>query len=79
MAIYKYEKYLTNNGNAEFDKLYNPGVTTPHSGIYRCMNCHREVVSETGKPLPPQNHHAHTQAQGAIVWKMIVFADHDPK
>ena len=79
MAIYKYAAYLTDNGNEQFDKLYNPGATTPHSAIYRCMNCHREVVSEADKPLPPQNHHSHTPSQGAIVWKMIVFADHDPK
>lgn len=79
MAIYRYQEYLTNNGNEQFDKLYQPGAGTPFSAIYRCMGCGREVVSEKDKPLPPQNHHTHTPSQGAIRWRMIVYADHDPK
>lgn len=79
MAIYKYQEYLTSNGNEQFDKIYDPGAATPHSAIYGCMGCHREVVSEAGKSLPPQNHHTHTPQQGTIRWKMIVYADHDPK
>lgn len=79
MAIYRYQEYLTGNGNEEFDKIYNPGADTPHSAIYRCMGCNRELVSEGGKPLPPQNHHTHTTAQGAIRWRMVVYADHKRK
>jgi hypothetical protein len=29
--------------------------------------------------LPPQNHHQHTQQQGAIRWRLAVIADHEPK
>jgi DNA-directed RNA polymerase subunit RPC12/RpoP len=51
----------------------------PHSGIYRCMGCGREVVAEESRKLPPQNHHEHSSAQGKIRWRMIVYADHKPK
>lgn len=79
MALYKYNEYLKKTEEAAYDTIYKPGATTPFSGIYRCMGCHREVVSEEGKPLPPQNHHQHTIAQGAIRWRLIVYADHRPK
>jgi hypothetical protein len=64
MALYKDAKYLTQNNDAAFDKEYNPGDITPYSGIYRCMGCGHEIVSEENKPFPPQNHHQHTTVQG---------------
>lgn len=79
MALYKYSNYLQQSQDAAFDGLHKPGATTPHSGIYHCTGCGREVVSEEAKPLPPQNHHQHSASQGAIVWRMIVYADHKPK
>lgn len=79
MALYKYPNYLRQTQDAEFDTIHKPGHQTPFSGIYRCMGCHREVVSEENKPLPPQNHHAHTVAQGSIRWRLVVYADHRPK
>ena len=79
MALYKFSQYLQASQNTAFDADHNPGATTPHSAIYRCMGCGREIVSEHSKPLPPQNHHQHTYAQGAIRWRMIVYADHEPK
>jgi hypothetical protein len=74
MALYKEGKYLTQSTDAAFDLIHNPGVTTPHSAIYRCEGCGHEVVSEAGNPLPPQNHHQHSTYQGAIRWRMIVYA-----
>ncbi len=76
MALYKFTEYITQSNDAAFDGVHNPGVTTPHSGVYRCMGCNHEIVSEANKPLPPQNHHQHTQAQGAIRWRMAVYAQH---
>jgi hypothetical protein len=79
MAIYKSDSYLQKSEDAAFDADHKPGGNTPNSGIYRCMGCGREVVSEGAKPLPPQNHHQHTTQQGSIRWRMIVYADHQPK
>jgi hypothetical protein len=79
MAIYKSTNYLTLSEDVLFDAAHKPGAETIHSGIYRCTGCGREVVSEGGKPLPPQNHHAHSTDQGAIRWQMIIYADHEPK
>jgi len=72
MAWYKYSTFLTPKTNDEFDKLNAPGSSVSWSGIYRCEGCGREVVHTEGKPLPPQNHHQHTSAQGTIRWRLIV-------
>jgi hypothetical protein len=79
MATYKYANYLGQNQDGAFDLEHPPGGVTPYSAIYRCGGCGREIVSEHNKPFPPQNHHAHSQTQGAIRWRMIVYADHQPK
>ena len=77
MALYKNGIFLTQATDAEFDVAHAPGAATPHSGIYRCTGCGREVVSEGGKPFPPQNHHQHPTG-APIRWQMIVYADHKP-
>lgn len=74
MSLFKYAQYVAESNNEIFDQERPPGASTPHSAIYRCMGCGREVVSESGKPLPPQNHHQHSVSQGAIRWKLIVYA-----
>lgn len=79
MALYKHAVFLTQSNDVAFDQIHLPGVATPVSGIYRCEGCGREIVSEHARPLPPQNHHQHTPAQGAIRWRLIVYADHQPK
>ncbi len=79
MALYKYGQFLAKSEDAVFDKDYSPGITAPHSGVYRCMGCGREAASTVGHPLPPQNHHQHTQRQGNIRWRLIVYADHQEK
>ena len=80
LAIHKYGAYLTQSSEADtFEKVYHPSTTTPLSGIYRCMTCGREAVSTADHPLQAQNHHQHAQRQGAILWRLIVFADHRPK
>lgn len=79
MALYKHAEYLTQNDDPIFDEVRGPGQPAPRSGIYRCMGCHREAACNEGEPLPPQNHHQHTQNQGSIRWRLIVYADHRPK
>jgi hypothetical protein len=64
MAYYKYSQFLKPLDHAEFDEIRGPGTTTGWSGLYRCEGCGKEVVSTSGHPLPPQNHHQHTQGQG---------------
>jgi hypothetical protein len=73
MALYKYPKYLIQSDDPKFDAIYQPGSITSHSGLYRCEGCGHEIVSESGKPLPPQNHHQHAPIQGAIRWRLIVW------
>ncbi len=79
MALYKYAQYIQQSDDVAFDKLYSPGDTVPHSGIYRCAGCGRETANNENQPFPPQNHHQHHQNQGSIRWKLIVWADHNPK
>jgi hypothetical protein len=79
MALYKEGKYLVQSTDATFDTEHGPGVAAPLAGIYRCMGCHREIGIAHGHTLPPQGHHTHSSAQGAIRWRLIVYADHNPK
>ena len=79
MAIYKYSQYAQQANDNVFDGINTPGSAAPLSGIYRCLGCGKEVTSEEGNPLPPQNHHQHTQAQGSIRWRLAVYADHRAK
>jgi hypothetical protein len=79
MAWYKNEHYLQKSNGDAYDYEYEPGVAAPHAGIYRCMGCHREVGIAQGHILPPQSHHQHSPSQGKIRWRLIVYADHEPK
>jgi hypothetical protein len=36
-------------------------------------------VAEQSRQFPPQNHHQHNGSQGQIRWRLIVYADHEPK
>lgn len=74
MALHKYPQYLSTSDHQAFDTIHKPGDTCPHSGIYRCEACGDEIASNKGNPLPPQNHHQHSPGQGAIRWRLIVFA-----
>lgn len=77
MALYKHNQYLGTSTHEAFDSVHSPGSSTPFSGIYRCEGCGKEIASNGGNPLPPQNHHQHSASQGAIRWRMIVYAQTD--
>jgi hypothetical protein len=79
VAWYKRSSDLQQSTSIEFDKEHAPGTTVPHSGIYRCLGCGREIASNAQTPFPPQNHHQHTLPQGMIRWRLSVYADGDPK
>jgi hypothetical protein len=72
MAFYKYAQYLTQDNSADFDVIHSPNNPTPFSGIYRCEGCGTTATFVRNKNIPPQNHHQHTAAQGAIRWRLIV-------
>jgi hypothetical protein len=72
MAYYKYSAFLTASNHELFDQLMSPGTTAPHSGIYRCEGCGQEGACNYSTPLPPQNHHQHSPAQGSIRWRLVV-------
>lgn len=74
MAYYKYDHCLQKSNSDAYDFTYGPGATVPHSGIYRCQGCGREIASNKGDPFPPQNHHQHAASQ-PIKWQLAVYAD----
>ncbi len=74
MALYKYQQYISRSEHQAFDTITGPGHPTPHSGIYRCEGCGAEIAANAGNPLPPQNHHQHGASQGAIRWRVVVYA-----
>jgi hypothetical protein len=79
MATYKHSQFLAKSDHSAFDRVHTPGAAAPFSGIYRCDGCGREAACNQLQPLPPQNHHQHSTSQGEIRWRLIVYADHEPK
>jgi hypothetical protein len=71
MAQFKYDVYFSKNQHAAFDAVISPGTVINNSGIYRCEGCASEIAANKGDPLPPQNHHQHSSAQGKIRWRLI--------
>ena len=72
MAEYKYFGFVTQGTSPAYDQGYAPSQNALYSGIYRCTKCGHEATCVSGYPLPPQNHHSHPPAKGAIVWQLIV-------
>jgi hypothetical protein len=62
----------SNGAGDHWTQSYTPGANVPVSGIYKCIGCKKEVTSNKDDPFPPQNHHQHTPAQGAVKWKLNV-------
>jgi hypothetical protein len=79
MAWYTDIKNLTlsTGAGAHWTTAYGPSEKVPVSGIYKCTGCKKEITSNAQDPFPPQNHHQHTAAQGAIRWKLIVRTNTD--
>lgn len=75
MAWYKNADLLKKSNSEAYDLLHSPGSRVPHSGIYRCGGCGREIAANERDPFPPQNHHQHSTSQGLVRWRLTVFAD----
>ncbi|MBP6545553.1 MAG: hypothetical protein KA220_02460 [Phenylobacterium sp.] len=79
MATYRRRDEVSLSTDRAFDTEHAAEAPTPLAGIYRCAGCGREEVSRHGVPLPPRDHHRHTRSQGAVRWRLVVWADHRPK
>ena len=74
MPGFKYDKYFTKSDHTAYDSIHTPGTVVTNSGIYRCEGCDDEIAANKNNPLPPQNHHQHSTAQGSIRWRLVAFA-----
>lgn len=74
MSWYKDSSRLVpvNGTGAHRTTIYGPADKVPVSRIYLCVGCKKEITSNEGDPLLPQNDHQHGSEQGAVRWKLIV-------
>lgn len=72
MAKYKDPTSVARDNGAIFDVKYGPGAAVPHSGIYRCNGCRKEMACNLGDPLPSQDRHQHGLMQGPVEWQLVV-------
>ena len=72
MAYYQNSNWVKHAAGTIFDSIHKPGEKPVVSGIYRCIGCGHEVVAESSREFPPQNHHQHTKEQGDIQWQLAV-------
>lgn len=56
-----------------------PSDQVPHSGIYKCTSCNKEITSNKGDKFPPQNHHQRGSNLSSIRLKIIIFTDTEGK
>jgi len=73
MAMFKDSANMHATADPQFDHVYHPGVSAPHSGIYRCVGCGHEIGIARGHVLPSQSH-PHGSSLGKIRWKLLVYA-----
>ncbi len=75
MAYYQDTTEVQLKPQGIFDPIYKPGEHAPHSGIYICPGCRREISHNANVALPPQNHHQHHKPeQGNVRWQLLVAA-----
>jgi hypothetical protein len=72
MTYNKYTNFLMYEDGEEYDTTYKAGTRAPFSGIYYCEACGGSITLIGSQPLPPQEHHLHTPAQGSIRWRLAV-------
>lgn len=81
MSWYTEQSRITKSDGkgAHWSATHNPADQVPHSGIYRCLGCNKEVTSNAGDKFPPQNHHQHSQEQGTVRWRLNVRTNTEGK
>ncbi len=77
MVWYKNGHYLQKSDTAAYDKLWKPGETPDHSGIYRCESCGVEVVAEHTRKLPTT--HAAAASGHTITWRLVAYPNPTPQ
>lgn len=76
MAFYQDPNVLLPMAHDVFNASYGPGHVVPHSGIYKCTGCGKEIAANAGDPLPPQNRHQHNVLHGPVNWKLVVWSEY---
>jgi hypothetical protein len=77
MAGYRNPTFIIKNDSPEYDKLYAPGISAPHAGIYRCNKCGHEIGIAQGHVLPPRDTHNIRPQWAPSKWQLAVYAIHN--
>lgn len=73
MALYRNAQLVVKaDPHAAWEKVWKPGETPDHAGIYRCQGCGDEIASNKSVQLPTQNHRQHSPNQGLVRWQLLV-------
>ena len=72
MTYCKYTHFLMFEDGLEYDTTYKAGTSAPFPGIYYCEVCGSSITSMGSQPLPLNDHHLHSPAQGPIRWRLAV-------
>lgn len=79
MAYYKYLDYLQEelpDQGPLYDRVFEPGVPAPVSGVYRCDMCWKSSPAIRSRPLPSfESGHVHSSPTDPIRWRLVVRAD----
>ena len=63
LVSYEDQDFLELSHDAAFDRIRDPTVAAPYSGIYRSVICQRCQKPLGERPLPRQNHHQQAHEQ----------------
>ena len=77
MVSFKYSSCFSVSASKAFDMVFEAREPAPYEGIYRCTVCGREAAIPQGQELPAD--HNHTSERGYWRWRLIAYADHEPK
>lgn len=73
MAWYQNASDLARSVSAVFNNSYEPSVSAPYGGVYKCTGCGHEIGIAQYHALPPQNHHQHSNRYLPIRWRPVVL------
>lgn len=79
MAYYKILDYLQEEQPDQYplyDRVFEPGVPAPVSGVYRCDICWKSTPAIGSRPLPSfERFHVHSSTEDPIRWRLVVRTD----
>lgn len=79
MPWFKYGVFLQRCDRETYDEIHAPLTAAPHSGIYQCVACMREIVAAEGQTLESAERHYHPEKDSPTGWRLLVYADPNPK